>query len=95
MTSTEIATQILRYCAGKSQVTVEELNEAIPHAGLIPITEVAFELAEARLIRANVSRDCLLEGDVVIVNPINGLTFLGEQYLDTLSPPRSASTLIH
>ena len=52
MTNSELIANILHYCSRKSPVTVEEINEAIPHVGLAAITEVAGELVEARLLRA-------------------------------------------
>ena len=95
MTNADLAARILHYCSRKSPVTVEELNEALPHVGLAQVTEMAYELVEARLLRGSGSRNNLIEGDVLFVDPIHGLTFLGEQYLHSLDQPMDGTIQLH
>ena len=95
MTSTEITAAVLAFCARKSPATIKDLYAEFPHVGNSRLETVVGEMAEARLIRATANRSDLLDGTVWFISPIDGLTFLAEEWLDRFSPMEDNSRLLH
>ena len=95
MTSTEITYAVLAFCARKSTTTIQDLCAEFPHIGNSRLETVVGEMAEARLIRATANRSDLLDGTVWFISPIDGLTFIGEEWLDRFSPVEDDSGRLH
>ncbi len=95
MTNSEITYTVLSYCQHRSPVTIYDLLGEFPHIAFDLLEEVVYEMANAGLLRTTATRSLLMDGAVYAIEPIRGLTFLGEQWLDQFSIVEDDPLLVH